>query len=141
MMVTNSDIAKAKGWRPITYQGMGKGNGLWTKWVTPEHDTEITLPDWTGNIADAWTLVEETQKEHPGWRFCLLGGDVEMGYKKRKSGDNIEVDENSRYPFGWKAEFFGELDPRKDYGQRHAEAYAPTAPQAICEAYMKWKGA
>jgi hypothetical protein len=68
MMVTNSDIAKMKGWRPITYQGVGKGNGLWTKWVTPEHDTEITLPDWTGNIADAWTLVEEMPEGTRVWR-------------------------------------------------------------------------
>lgn len=88
-------------------------------------------------MAQAWAMVEEVQRKHPGWRFSLLGGDVSMGYLRRKNGDyrrsghGLMVDEASREGFGWWAEFHGHLDPRCNTGQRHASEWAATPQEAI----------
>ncbi len=90
------------------------------------------------SIADAWLLVEAVQKQHEGWRFSLLGGDRTMGYRTNADGSfktdktgRAVVDETSRFSFGWKAEFFGEVDPRQNYGDRHASVYSESETRAI----------
>lgn len=87
-----------------------------------------------------WKLVEQIQKQRPGWRFSLLGGDKEYGYRTNKDGSlkrdrkrNIMVVE-ILIPFGWRAEFFGHHDPRKDDGRRHSSVAMDTAAGAIREA-------
>lgn len=94
-----------------------------------------------------WHLIEEVQRKHPGWRFSLLGGDIQMGYEQR--GGNIvrnpdgslKVAEASRFPFGWRARFFGDMDPRKVYGETHAEGTGYTAEEAIADACRNVKEA
>lgn len=88
-----------------------------------------------------WKLVEKIQKLRPGWRFMLIGGDKSMGYKlnkngsfKRGPGRGLVVDESSRIPFGWRAEFFGDEDPRICDGSRHAIGSGQTAEQAVVRA-------
>lgn len=94
-------------------------------------------------VEQAWRLVEAVQKKHPGWRFCLLGGDESMGYQIGKDGNlkrhkgRLVVAEASRFAFGWKAEFFGDVDPRKDDGSRHAEGRGETMQEAIAHACEK----
>jgi len=100
----------------------------------------IGLPRYSVEIAEAWKVVWEVQRQHPGWRFCLLGGDVSMGYKRDPAGGWVSplvVVEDSREAFGWDASFFGELDPRVNCGDRHGEAWADTAPLAICLAALQ----
>lgn len=105
-------------------------------------------PDFAGEVGLAMTVVAEVQRKHPGWRFSLLGGDVTMGYKADREGNllcdpvhGLVVAEDSRFAFGWHAEFFGDVDPRKSTGGRHGEAEADTAAEAIClaalDAYAK----
>jgi hypothetical protein len=80
------------------------------------------------NSKSIFSLVEQIQKDRPGWRFSLLGGDVCFGYKTDKKGKHVRkngslvVDKKKKAAFGWRAEFFGHEDPSKDYGQRHASA-------------------
>ena len=74
-----------------------------------------SLPRFSTDIGAAWQVVEKVQADNPGWRFSLLGGDE--GW--------------------WNAEFFGHIDPTKNYGQRHSSEYAPTAPLAICLAALR----
>ena len=88
---------------------------------------------------DVMRRVLQVQRLRPGWRFMLLGGDTQMGYKLNKDGSlkrsgrarMIIVDESSRVPFGWKAEFFGEMDPRHDYGDRHVRVSRISLEDAI----------
>lgn len=105
--------------------------------------TPITWSPST-HIAAAWQVVERVQELHPGWRFSLLGGDKLIGYASdgygnflRDESNGLIVLKHSRIPFGWRAAFFGEADPRLDYGQRHGEAEADTAPRAICLAALR----
>lgn len=92
------------------------------------------------SVEQAWQMVEAVQAKHPGWRFCLLGGDHQMGYQMDKHGSvlrrkgRLVVAEESRFAFGWKAEFFGDADPREDYGHRHAEGRGECMQEAIIEA-------
>lgn len=103
-----------------------------------------SIPRYSTDIAAAWTVVKYVQEKNPGWRFSLLGGDVSMGYatakdgswKRDRNGDLVVV-EQSREAFGWKAEFHGHLDPRKNTGQRYGSEYATTAPHAICLTALK----
>ncbi len=91
-------------------------------------------PAYSTDIGAAMTVVVEVQRRNPGWRFGLLGGDVTMGYfggSPRKG-----VDESSRVAFGWHAEFFGHIDPRQCYGDRHGEGRGETAAHAICLASL-----
>ena len=89
---------------------------------------------YSTDIAAAWEVVAKVQRQNSGWRFSILGGDVSMGYL---GGDVYRgVDEDSREAFGWHAEFFGHIDPRLNYGQRHGEAYAETPALAICLAAL-----
>jgi hypothetical protein len=55
-------------------------------------------------------IVERMRQLQPGWRFCLLGGDMDI------EGES----------FGWRVEWFGHADPAKDDGRRHASARAET---------------
>jgi len=99
-------------------------------------------PDFspTKNFNDAMTVVLELQKRNPGWRFSLLGGDMSMGYVRDADGwlvkdenEDVIVVESPLVPFGWKAEFFGHEDPRKNCGQRHGEGRHVSSPMiAIC---------
>jgi hypothetical protein len=93
------------------------GNGC--RWSGPRLSAP---PRYSTDIASAWEVVAKVQRDQPGWRFVLLGGDSRMG---RWSGKP------------WKAEFFGHADPNQDYGQRHGEAYADTAQLAICLAALR----
>lgn len=70
------------------------------------------IPKFSQNMGAAWEVVAEVQRRNVGWRFMLIGGDAKFG--------------------GFRAEFFGHIDPAQDYGQRHGEAHAATAPHAIC---------
>lgn len=67
-------------------------------------------------------LVEKIQKERPGWRFLLLGGDVQFAYKRNKKGRIVGTNKKEKQPFGWTAEFFGDIDPTKDTRSRHAKS-------------------
>jgi hypothetical protein len=107
---------------------------------------EITWSPSTDMDA-AWQVVRAIQEQHPGWRFSLLGGDTSMGYASDGKGNflrdkkhNLIVVEDSRVPFGWHAEFFGQLDPRGDYGDRHGTARADTPARAICLAALRAVG-
>jgi hypothetical protein len=71
---------------------------------------------------DVLELVGSIQKERPGWRFCLLGGDVQYPYKRTKAGRIKGVDRTKTEPQGWKAEFFGGIDPQTNTGERHASS-------------------
>ena len=89
----------------------------------PDHNWRDTHCDCIRNyprdISAAWRVVEKIQRDEPGWRFGLLGGDIH---------------------FRWKAEFHGHIDPEQNYGQRHGQAYADTAPRAICLAALRAVG-
>lgn len=61
-----------------------------------------------------------------------------MGYRTNKdstlkhdSHGHLVVDEKSRIPFGWQAEFFGDEDPRLNTGRRHASGYGKTPEEAV----------
>lgn len=71
-------------------------------------------PAYETSIESAWEVVERMRELEPGWRFGLVcyGG------------------------MQCKAEWFGHADPEQNYGQRHGEALAPTAPEAICRAAL-----
>jgi hypothetical protein len=73
------------------------------------------VPCYTAYWQGFGDIVERMQQLHPGWRFSLLGGDTDI------EGEG----------FGWKAEWFGEADPRKNYGQRHGSARAETPFRAV----------
>ena len=106
-MTLNERIAKVKGWEYFPAR----------KSACPSRDFyQGDEKNWSGSIADAWELVREIQAHNPGWRFSILGGDTRFN--------------------GWKAEFFGHIDPSQDYGQRHASEQAATLPEAICLAYL-----
>lgn len=64
-------------------------------------------------------LIKQVQKDRPGWRFCLLGGDVQYAYKRNKKGKIVGVNRKKTETFGWRAEFFGDIDPSKNTGERH----------------------
>jgi hypothetical protein len=103
--------------------------------------------EYSQNISAAWQVVRAIQEQHPGWRFSLLGGDTSMGYASDGKGNflrdkkhNLIVVEDSRIPFGWHAEFFGQLDPRGDYGDRHGTARADTPARAICLTALRARG-
>lgn len=64
-------------------------------------------------------LILEIQKKRPGWRFSLLGGDVQYAYKRNKKERIIGINRKKKEFFGWKAEFFGGIDPSKNTGDRH----------------------
>lgn len=100
----------------------------------PQRRVLYDLPSYSTDIAAAWLVVAEVQRRHPGWRFSLLGGDVSMGYFD--NSPQRGVDESSRCAFGWRAEFFGEIDPRQNYGDRHGEAWGETPALAICRAVL-----
>jgi len=134
-----SDINKriaveVMGWRLVDYTEQGLKYHSDSKWV--ENDPPIDgdgyiqyrggrrmsefdfKPDT--DIADAFLVVERINELHSDWRFCLLGGDTtDSGF------------------FGWKAEWFGCFDAKKNCGDRHAQAFADTAPMAICKAALK----
>lgn len=123
MTPTNREIdaevaTKIMGWKR-------EGN-LWIGVLNGQHHVENAEgiddiyqpePAWSpsSSISDAFTVVDQVQRMNPGWRFSLLGGDMQ---------------------FGWHAEFFGHSDPRLDYGQRHGTAYAATREMAICLAAL-----
>lgn len=94
----------------------------------------VRIPRYSTDIAAAWSVVLEAQRQHPGWRFFLLGGDTCFGCVNDSPSEG--VDESSRVMFHWRAEFFGEQNPRKNYGDRHGEASATVAPLAICMAAL-----
>jgi hypothetical protein len=75
------------------------------------------LPCYSTDMTAAWEIVKHVQTERPYWRFSILGGDEGFGSQ-------------------WKAEWFGEADPDKDYGDRHGIARCATAPEAICKAAL-----
>lgn len=98
-----------------------------------------------GNMQDAFTVVWFIQVLYPGWRFSLIGGDTKMGYKIKKGGGYVKrgkdrkivVDTKSKNIFGWKAEFFGDANPKKDTGQRHGVAWGHSPCSAIHRASLK----
>lgn len=115
-MIKNSDIAKLKGWIPVTKIMLGKThiNG----WIDKSEDNfVITLPDWTHNIADAWGLVEEAESDPQKALFS-------MTRKSNRLADDLR----------WFAYFRNCMGNQHDYW-----AEADTAPQAIVEAYAKWR--
>lgn len=114
----NERVAKALGWKWRNYDP--NSFELIERipcYTAPNGDIYANPPNYSGSIEAAWEIVEHVRSKHPYWRFCLLGGD-----KKFR---------------GYKAEWFGHEDPKKDYGQRHADEYARTAPMAICLAFLK----
>ena len=96
------------------------------------------VPHYSTSIGAAWEAVREVQQQHHGWRFSLLGGDVTMGYVNDSPSEG--VDESSRHAFGWHAEFFGEMDPRLCYGDRHGRGDAEAPSLAICLAALRAVG-
>jgi hypothetical protein len=76
-----------------------------------------------------WKL-KEIQKYHEGWRMSILGGDIAYGYDKK-----FNIDKSKILKFGWKVEFFGEKDPRYDYGDRHISSHKTTLEEAIDDCY------
>jgi len=96
-------------------------------------------PAYSTDLSAAWDVVMRVQALHEGWRFSLLGGDRTMGYRMNNDGSfkrvgrkrEIVVVPTSRCAFGWRAEFFGHVDPRKNYGDRHGGAHHMSAPMAI----------
>lgn len=93
-------------------------------------------PHYSTDITAAWEVVVEVQRQHPGWRFSLLGGDRPFGYQLVEGGGYI-CDRSVVYPFGWHARFFGGEDPTVGYPLSNGEADADTAPLAICLAALK----
>jgi len=84
-----------------------------------------------------WKEVVKVQRMRPGWRFSLLGGDVSYGYNRTKNGrisKHHPIDYSQVVEFGWRAEFFGDIDPSKDAGQRRVQVAARTAEGAVREA-------
>lgn len=70
-----------------------------------------------------FSFVLEIQQDRPGWRFMLIGGDKAYPYKRSKSGLILGVNRKKKPEVqGWKAEFFGSIDPKSNTGQRHAES-------------------
>jgi hypothetical protein len=68
-------------------------------------------------------LVKEIQKDRPGWRFSLLGGDFSYDYIRTKCGEIKGVSKKKPLvEFGWQAEFFGDIDPSKNTGERHVSS-------------------
>lgn len=147
--ITDAMVAeKCMGWKLVP-----RGDRNWAcesemGWKIPGQGDDlrcadcIGVPSYTSNIASAFQVVERVQEMHPGWRFALLGGDGTMGYyanpdgsiKRDGNGEPVVSENEPLQPFGWKAEFFGESDPRKDYGDRHGTASADTPAEAICKA-------
>lgn len=108
----------------------------WMVWDTP--NGTINPISYSTDIAAAWLVVEVIQQKNPGWRFLLLGGDLSYGYKNNLVG--LGVDPSKRLPFGWRAEFFGHIDPSLDTGTRHASEWAETPALAICKAALATQG-
>lgn len=137
---TDARIAEKLGWSDFfTSPHNGERLGLPPSAYRPRSGNGAyhkRLMDYSTSPADALAAVAEVQRKHPGWRFCLLGGDRAMGYIN--NSPSLGVDESSRRNFfGWQAEFFGDEDPRVCTGERHATGRGDTIPTAICAAILQ----
>jgi hypothetical protein len=127
------EIAKAKGWRefivPPDYNHENGGNVIYVPPTITEHDLVYALPNigkvaqfyfcrnWSTDMAAAWGLVEEAS--------C-----VKVGF----SLANMQYVETKRIVY--EAIFYDE------WGGPITEkfiAIAPTAPRAICLAWLAWQ--
>jgi hypothetical protein len=142
MPITNSDIAKLKGLDINHAQVTWYENDVSDGWECPKcHKPEYMLdkepctPDWTHNIADAWGLVEEA---------IQAGLDFNLDHELNREWSDIDdyydcwkcfltrwEDAPNRITF---ATWNNAIDKENEtWDKTH------TAPQAICEAYAKWK--
>lgn len=94
------------------------------------------LPQYSTGLADAWLVVAEVQRRFPGWRFMLIGGDESYVYRRGKIGEAeyVACPEAPREIFGWRASFFGHIDPTQNFGARHGDEHGETPSLAICRA-------
>lgn len=99
----------------------------------PKDHGRCRLPSYSSNMLGAMRVVQRVQTLYPGWRFSLLGGDSSFDYQVI-GPDNYLVDPENLNAFGWRAAFFGHIDPTKNHGQRHADVWAETPEVAICMA-------
>jgi hypothetical protein len=124
-MITNDDIAKLKGWirRDESEWHLGEIYD-YSYFVDSlgQYASGDTLPDWTGDIAEAWKLVIEVMASDKHWSPMLSWDDGD--------GDAAAI--------GWDCTFYyyGEVEA----AFKMITGFASAETAAICEAYAKWKG-
>ena len=146
-------IAKARGWRftkmtpgpnndaqlpfrdrtlySFTKPGEANANEYWIEetieewpdnWRAILHGWEI--PDYPGMLAAAWELVEEAQVNNVG--FDLANAEITL----------YTTGEPPKVRYAWEAIFY---DPWGGEACKKYKRDAPTAPEAICRAWLAWK--
>lgn len=66
-----------------------------------------------------------------------MGGDQSYPMVSRGAGKIEVIRDGTMVLFGWRAEFFGHVDPAEDCGTRHGSAHGDAIPMAICLAALQ----